>query len=106
VPAAISVGPTCAGLAAFTTAINITDNNGARSGATATSMIVGRTLTAYNITRRDHCLQPATTRALHDGKDEEYVVVALLHDTGESLGPFNHGEVIASILCPFVCRDK
>ena len=61
--------------------------------------------TAYNITRRDHCLQ-AATRALRDGKDEEYVVVALLHDIGESLGPFNHGEVIASILRPFICRDN
>jgi predicted HD phosphohydrolase len=61
--------------------------------------------TAYNITRRDHCLQSAT-RALRDGKDEEYVVVALLHDVGESLGPFNHGEVIASILKPFICRDN
>ena len=30
---------------------------------------------------------------------------ALLHDIGESLGPFNHGEVIASILKPFICRD-
>ena len=61
--------------------------------------------TAYNITRRDHCLQ-AATRALRDGKDEEYVVVALLHDIGESLGPFNHGEVIASILKPFICRSN
>lgn len=61
--------------------------------------------TAYNITRRDHCLQSAT-RALADGKDEEYVVVALLHDIGESLGPFNHGEVIAAVLKPFICRDN
>jgi predicted HD phosphohydrolase len=61
--------------------------------------------TAYNITRRDHCLQ-AATRALRDGKDEEYVVVALMHDVGEPLGPFNHGEVIASILRPFICRDN
>ena len=30
----------------------------------------------YNITRKEHCLQTAT-RALRDGKDEEYVVVAL-----------------------------
>ena len=50
--------------------------------------------TAYNITRYDHCLQTAT-RALRDGKDEEYVVVALLHDACEPVGPFNHGEVIA-----------
>jgi predicted HD phosphohydrolase len=61
--------------------------------------------TAYNITRREHCLQTAT-RALRDGKDEEYVAVALLHDIGESLGPFNHGEVIAAILKPFICRDN
>jgi predicted HD phosphohydrolase len=61
--------------------------------------------TAYNITRRDHCLQ-AATRALRDGKDEEYVAVALLHDIGETLGPFNHGEVIASILRPFISRDN
>jgi predicted HD phosphohydrolase len=61
--------------------------------------------TAYNISRYDHCLQTAT-RALHDGKDEEYVVVALLHDACEPLGPFNHGEVIAAILRPFISRDN
>src|SRR5205085_3956894 len=61
--------------------------------------------TAYNITRRDHCLQ-AATRALRDGKDEEYVVVALLHDVAETLGPFNHGEVIAAVLRPFISRDN
>jgi len=61
--------------------------------------------TAYNIPRYDHCLQ-AATRALRDNKDEEYVVVALLHDVCEPLGPFNHGEVIASILRPFVSRDN
>ncbi len=61
--------------------------------------------TAYNISRYDHCLQTAT-RALRDGKDEEYVAVALLHDACEPLGPFNHGEVIGSILRPFVSRDN
>jgi predicted HD phosphohydrolase len=61
--------------------------------------------TAYNITRYDHCLQTAT-HALKDGKDEEYVVVALLHDICEPLGPFNHGEVIGSILRPFISRDN
>jgi predicted HD phosphohydrolase len=61
--------------------------------------------TAYNITRFDHCVQTAT-RALRDGKDEEYVVVALLHDACETIGPFNHGEVIASILRPFISRDN
>jgi predicted HD phosphohydrolase len=61
--------------------------------------------TAYNISRYDHCLQSAT-RALRDGKDEEYVVVALLHDACELLGPFNHGEVVASILRPFISRNN
>ena len=53
----------------------------------------------------DHCSRPRPGR-LRDGKDEEYVVVALLHDIGESLGPFNHGEVIAAILRPFISRDN
>lgn len=56
---------------------------------------------AYPVDRRTHSLQ-AATRALRDGRDEEYVVVALLHDIGEALGPFNHGEVIAAILKPFI----
>src|SRR5262249_54428014 len=47
---------------------------------------------AYPVDRLQHSLQ-AATRALRDGRDEEYVVCALLHDIGESLGPFNHGEV-------------
>ncbi|MCU0267842.1 MAG: HD domain-containing protein [Acidimicrobiales bacterium] len=56
---------------------------------------------AYPVDRLEHSLQTAT-RALRDGRDEEYVVCALLHDVGESLGPFNHGEVIAAVLRPFV----
>jgi predicted HD phosphohydrolase len=55
----------------------------------------------YPIDRQAHSLQTAT-RALRDGRDEEYVVCALLHDVGESLGPFNHGEVAAAILRPFI----
>src|SRR5262247_2393551 len=56
---------------------------------------------AYPVDRLQHSLQ-AATRALRDGRDEEYVVCALLHDIGESLGPFNHGEVAATVLKPFV----
>ena len=56
---------------------------------------------AYPVDRRTHSVQ-AATRALRDGRDEEYVVVALLHDIGEALGPLNHGEVIASVLHPFI----
>lgn len=56
---------------------------------------------AYPVDRLTHSLQ-AATRALRDGRDEEYVIVALLHDVGEALGPLNHGEVIASVLHPFI----
>ena len=60
---------------------------------------------AYNINRRDHGLQTAT-RALRDGADEETIVVALFHDVGEGLGPFNHGEIAAAILHPFISEDN
>jgi predicted HD phosphohydrolase len=56
---------------------------------------------AYPIDRLDHSLQTAT-RALRDGADDELVVCALFHDVGESLGPMNHGEVVAAILHPFI----
>jgi len=56
---------------------------------------------AYPVDRRTHSLQSAT-RALRDGRDDEYVVVALLHDVTETLGPLNHGEVVAAILKPFI----
>jgi predicted HD phosphohydrolase len=55
----------------------------------------------FPIDRYSHCLQTAT-RALRDGRDEEYVVCALLHDIGDTLGTFNHPDVAAAILKPFV----
>ena len=55
----------------------------------------------FAVDRLEHCLQTAT-RALRDGRDEEYVVCALLHDIGDILGPQNHAEVGAVILKPFV----
>jgi predicted HD phosphohydrolase len=60
---------------------------------------------AYPVDRCEHSLQTAT-RALHDGRDEEYIVCALLHDIGEPLGPFNHGEVAAAVLQPFVSEGN
>lgn len=48
-----------------------------------------------------HCLQSAT-RAHHDGRDEEYVVCALLHDIGDHFAPLNHGDFAAAILKPYV----
>ena len=55
----------------------------------------------FPIDRYHHCLQTATL-ALRDGRDDEYVVCALLHDVGDTLGSFNHPEVAAAILKPFV----
>ena len=56
---------------------------------------------AYPVDRLEHSVQTAT-RALRDGADEQTVVCALLHDVGETLGPLNHGEVVAAVLRPFV----
>ena len=55
----------------------------------------------FPLDRYSHCLQTATF-ALRDGRDEEYVVCALLHDIGDTLGSFNHPEIAAAILKPFV----
>lgn len=55
----------------------------------------------FPIDRYTHSLQTATL-ALKDGRDEEYVVCALLHDIGDTLGSFNHPDIAAAILKPFV----
>ena len=55
----------------------------------------------FPIDRYQHSLQTAT-RALKDGRDEEYVVCALLHDIGDTLGCYNHFDIAAAILKPFV----
>jgi len=58
-------------------------------------------LSGYPLSRLDHSLQCAT-RALKDGADDELVVAALIHDVGDELAPYNHAEVAASILRPYV----
>jgi len=55
----------------------------------------------FPVDRYTHSLQTAT-RALRDGRDEEYVVSALFHDIGDTLGPYNHFDIAAAILKPFV----
>jgi predicted HD phosphohydrolase len=59
----------------------------------------------FAIDRLQHSLQTAT-RAHLDGRDEEYVVCALLHDIGDTLGPRNHADVAAAILKPFVTEQN
>ena len=55
----------------------------------------------FAVTRVEHSLQTAT-RAHRDGRDEEYVVCALLHDIGDLLLPASHAEMGAAILKPYV----
>ena len=55
----------------------------------------------FAVDRLEHSLQTAT-RAHRDGRDEEYVVCALVHDIGDILGPANHAEIGAVILKPYV----
>jgi len=59
----------------------------------------------YAVDRLTHSLQTATL-AHKDGKDEEYVICALLHDIGDTLGPSNHADVAATILEPFISEEN
>ena len=59
----------------------------------------------FAVDRLTHSLQTAT-RAHRDGRHEEYVVCALLHDVGDTLGTFNHADIAAAILKPFVSEEN
>ena len=59
----------------------------------------------FAVDRLEHSLQTAT-RAHKDGRDEEYVVCALLHDIGDVLGPRNHADIAAAIVQPFVSEEN
>jgi predicted HD phosphohydrolase len=59
----------------------------------------------FPVDRLTHCLQTATL-AHRDGRDDEYVVCALLHDIGDTLGSYNHADVAAAILKPFVSDEN
>ena len=59
----------------------------------------------FPVDRYTHCLQTATL-ALKDGRDEEYVCCALLHDIGDTLGSYNHPDIAAAILKPFVSEEN
>jgi predicted HD phosphohydrolase len=59
----------------------------------------------YAVTRLTHSLQTAT-RAERDGRDEEYIVCALLHDIGDTIACANHSELAATVLQPFVSEEN
>ena len=59
----------------------------------------------FAVDRFTHSIQTAT-RALRDGKDEEYVVCALLHDIGDTIASANHADLAATMLEPFVSEKN
>ena len=59
----------------------------------------------FPVDRLEHSRQTATLAA-QDGRDEEYVVCALLHDIGDTLGSLNHADLAATILQPFVSEQN
>ena len=62
---------------------------------------LGDSMEGYQVSRLEHSLQSAT-RAERDGADEEMIVATLLQDIGDSLAPFNHSQLVASVLRPYV----
>ena len=64
-----------------------------------------RLAAGFPVDRLEHCLQTAT-RAHQAGRDEEYVVCALLHDIGDTLGPRNHAGCRGRIVQPFVSEEN
>ena len=54
----------------------------------------------YQVSRYEHSLQSAT-RAYRDDRSPAYVVAALIHDIGDELAPYTHGEMVAAIMQPF-----
>jgi predicted HD phosphohydrolase len=55
----------------------------------------------FAVDRLTHSLQ-TVHRAEADGRDDAYLVCALLHDIGDILGPRNHADIAAAILRPWV----
>jgi len=58
----------------------------------------------YQISRLEHSLQSAT-RAHRHGRDEDYVVMCLVHDIGDMISPANHSQAAASVIRPYVSDD-
>lgn len=55
----------------------------------------------FPVDRLTHSLQTAHLAEI-DGQDEEYVVCALLHDMGDLLAPYNHADIAAAVVKPYV----
>ena len=75
------------------------------------ALVADRVIDLLRALRTDHCGVPVdrlehslktATRAERAGRDDEYVLCALLHDIGDTLAPYNHPDVAAAIVKPFV----
>lgn len=55
----------------------------------------------YAVNNYRHCIQSATA-ALRDGRSDEYVVMALLHDIGFVTCPDSHGAFSAALMAPYL----
>jgi predicted HD phosphohydrolase len=58
----------------------------------------------FAVDRLTHSLQTAT-RAYRANRPDDYVACALLHDIGDTLGSYNHPDIGAAIVRPFVGED-
>lgn len=58
----------------------------------------------YEVNNYRHCIQAATA-ALKDGRDEDYVVMALLHDIGFITCPDSHGAFSAALTAPYLPEE-
>jgi predicted HD phosphohydrolase len=67
--------------------------------------LLGGDFGGFPIDRLQHSLQTAS-RAHKAGESEEYVVCALLHDIGDTLGAYNHPDIAAAVLKPFVSEKN
>ena len=68
-------------------------------------MMLGNDYGGFAVDRLTHSIQTAT-RAHRDGRDEEYVVCALLHDIGDNLAPSNHADFAATLMQPFISEKN
>lgn len=58
----------------------------------------------FVVDRLVHSTQTAT-RAMRANRSDDYIACALLHDIGDTLGSFNHPDVAAAIIKPFVSEE-
>jgi len=86
--------------------VHIADQHGVQVGELADRILDHLRLLdddhgGFAVDRLTHSLQTAH-RAETDGRDDAYLVCALLHDVGDVLGPMNHADIAAAVVRPWV----